>query len=141
MSKREKLSGCRLVIGVEREHRDYGMLYPQCIASVRLPTPIFGLPMMRFSQISGIKALARTVAKPVILNGLTVRCVSVCRAWSGERYRSPKSWRITLAQFGTLFTTTMHPYIFRTTLLLNWFKACTLRCALISVTQSPCSRE
>lgn len=98
-------------------HKDYGRLYQQCIDSVLFPIPISGLPTMRCFPTSGIRASAKTVAKPAILSGSIAPYVNGCPAWYGRPYRFPKSWRIMLEQLGTLFTTTMHPYMFRTILL------------------------
>ena len=115
-SKPEKLWGCTWEIAVEIAHKDDGRLYRRSIDSALSLTPIFGLLMRKSSPVNDIKVWVRRVAKRVTSSGLTVSCADGCHVYSGRRYRFPRNWRTILGQFGILFTTTMHPYLFSTIL-------------------------
>ena len=102
-----------IVLALVLEHS--GNLCHPSIVSARSVTAISGRLTKRCCLASVTERLAKIVVKPITLSGLTAHCGSESQGWYARPYPSPKSSKITLAQSGISFITTMHPYGFRTT--------------------------
>ena len=78
MSKPTKLLGFILVIAPNKEPENFGILCQVSTVSVLSLTRIFGGLTLLYSLHSVTRLLERSLVKPIILSGLTVRCGNVC---------------------------------------------------------------
>ena len=77
MSKPTKLLGFILVIAPNKEPENFGILCQVSTVSVLSLTRIFGGLTLLYSLHSVTRLLERSLVKPIILSGLTVRCGNV----------------------------------------------------------------
>ncbi len=110
-----KLSGFILATAVGLERKPYGTLCLPFIVSAHSVTAISGTPMTPFYLRNGIDQSAKTVGRPTTSSASTAPYGSGFLDWFVRRYRSPRNSKTILELSGILSTTTMHPYLFRTT--------------------------
>ena len=77
MSKPAKLLGFISAIAPNKEPENFGIHCQVCTVSVRSLTQIFGELTLLYSLHSVTRLLERSLVKPIILSGLTVRCGNV----------------------------------------------------------------
>ena len=128
-----------IVLALVLEHS--GNLCHPSIVSARSVTAISGRLTKRCCLASVTERLAKIVVKPITLSGLTAHCGSESQGWYARPYPSPKSSKITLAQSGISFITTMHPYGFRTTPILKADVCSHIECRDFQIDVAFCVQE
>ena len=76
----------------------------------------FCRPTVRSDRANGTVRSATKAGRPSTLSAFTVRYGNASHAWFARPFRFLRNWRIILERSVFSFTTTMHPYLFSTTL-------------------------